>query len=366
MKKIGCVTFHAAHNYGSVLQAYALQEYIKQEFPDTIFEYINLRTEQQKSFYKYPFVKKSFKNILKEIFFGRKLKQKHDKFENFINNELSVTQEYAHENDIRQVYDIYLVGGDQVWNPRCKDFSWFYYFKGVENGIKVSYSPSMGANPILYESEEHKISDLIRSFDYIGVREEGTASVIEHLCTNKKVEILPDAALLLNKDSWLNLMNKYEKITIKEPYILFYDLKGVNSTYVYAKEIGKALHKKVIVTRPKKGWDIIGLYENHFETGPIDFLSLLNNADLIISTSFHGCVFSAIFHKPFIALDSIGDNRINAFLTEFCLFEHSIDSKTSTLEDVNSVSKKMDYSEFDKVLVQKKKIVYDFFSKILL
>ena len=99
MKKLGTITFHASYNYGSNLQAYALQEYIK-KITKNRYEYniINLRTIKQKETYKNMFKKKGVKNFIKKIFmFNKKneLEKKDELFEKFIKEYLNITKEYT-------------------------------------------------------------------------------------------------------------------------------------------------------------------------------------------------------------------------------------------------------------------------------
>ena len=168
MKKIGCVTFHASHNYGSVLQAYALQEYIKKNFKEVDFKIINLRLPAQREMYAFPKKKTSTKNRLFQFINYKALKSKYQKFELFINNVLNVTKEYTSEKDIDEAFDIYLSGGDQIWNPICKDFSWLYYLDNIKNGIKISYAPSMGPGPSFSAEQEMRIRTCLSEYVKIG------------------------------------------------------------------------------------------------------------------------------------------------------------------------------------------------------
>ena len=367
MKKIGCVTFHASHNYGSVLQAYALQEYVKKNFDYVEYKIINLRLPAQHAMYDFPKKKTSWKNKILQFLNYKALKTKYLKFEYFINNILNVTKEYSSEEDIDESFDIYLSGGDQIWNPICKDFSWLYYLDNINNGIKVSYAPSMGPRPVFSSEQEKHIQSCLSKYAKIGVREEGTKKEVERILGEKsrQIAVLPDPALLITKDDWEKVLARQKNIDMKKPFIFFYSLYCSDKTYKYPKTIEKLLNKKIIVTKYLKHCDYFHYYKNCFDTGPLDFLNYIKNADLIIATSFHACVFSAIFHKPFIALDVENDNRIQGFFEKYHLSGHNLNSKTATEADIIEKSKLMDFGFFDNEIIDTRKEAFKWFEEII-
>lgn len=143
MKKISTITFHASYNYGSCLQAYALQEYIKKiEKNKCEYKIINLRTKIQKEMYKNCFEKKDYKNNFKKIIFFREKKDiinKKNNFESFINEKLNLTKEYNSLDEIKKdnlISDYYIAGSDQLWNLQAKDFDWTNFLEFTENREK--------------------------------------------------------------------------------------------------------------------------------------------------------------------------------------------------------------------------------------
>ena len=133
--KIGILTFHAAHNYGSMLQAYALQRFLKDHGHEP--EFINFRSKVQKLMYAHPFdfrykymVKETVYNALHhpQTLWPRYMRwEKHEKF---IKQHLSLSQEYNTEEEIKQCadnYDLIIVGSDQIWNTNALDFSTVYF-----------------------------------------------------------------------------------------------------------------------------------------------------------------------------------------------------------------------------------------------
>lgn len=366
MKRIGAVTFHAAHNYGSVLQAYALQEYVKSNFTDVEYKIINLRLPAQHKMYDFPKKNTSVKNRVLQFLNYKALKSKYYKFEYFINNVLNVTKEYSIESDIKEEFDIYISAGDQIWNPRCKDFSWMFFFDGITNGVKASYAPSMGPKPIIKEDEIKKIGDCLKSYSKIGVREEGTKREVKNITNRKEIKVLPDPVLLLSKNQWLNLLHKENIQNKKKDFIFFYTLYCSDKTYKSVKKIGSILNKEVIVTKYLKHCDYLHYYKNCFDTGPLDFLFYIMESTFVVATSFHACVFCAMFHTPFVAIDVFGDNRIQGFLTRYKLLEHNLSSDNITNHEIKVKQQLQDFDYFDEEIKQDKQIAYDWLKEIIL
>ena len=143
MKKILTITFHASYNYGSCLQAYALQEYIRKIEKDKCeYKIINLRTKIQKEMYKNCFEKNDYKNNFKKMIFYREKEDiinKKNNFESFINEKLNLTKEYNSLDEIKKdnlTSDYYIAGSDQLWNLQAKDFDWSNFLEFTENRKK--------------------------------------------------------------------------------------------------------------------------------------------------------------------------------------------------------------------------------------
>lgn len=317
-KKTATITFHAAHNYGSNLQAYALQQtIIGLGYENDI---INLRTNRQKDLYavftKRKGLKYGFKN-LSHLLYYHSLKKSYDKFEQFINSKLIVTKEYASEVELRSAnlaYDIFIAGSDQIWNPVPADFDWSYYLTFVHEGRKISYAPSFGQ--LASKGDEvikHKIAAALSSFDAISVREKAAADNVEQL-TGKVPPIVLDPTLLLSKEQWLDLIKDENKL-VKGDYIFFYTLFADPQRMNIVKRISKVTGLPVVTSNFSNQYDVFNPFIKRYEAGPLDFLALIRDAKLVVVSSFHGTVFSIILNVPFFAIDGMSDARINTLLT---------------------------------------------------
>lgn len=344
MKKIGAITFHASYNFGSNLQAYALQEYVKKIGKNSVnYQIINLRTNKQKYMYNFKENTKGIKLLAKKILYGKKLNKREEKFEKFINTNLNLTKEY---NDVEMLknemfdYNYYISGSDQLWNLAAGDFEWTYYLDFVKEGKRISYAASAG--PILREKSKNdieKIKELVNKYDCISVREQGTYDLIKNI-TGRESKINVDPTLLLNKEEWNEIIPD-EKL-YKKPYILYYTLQPTKIRSKFIKKIGKVFNKKIVVANPSFKFDLLGGFVKKYESGPLEFLNLLKNADLVISSSFHGTVFSILFNKPFFALNGKNDFRISTLLKK-CNLEDRTISETDDLSKLNNKAYNIDF-----------------------
>lgn len=146
---VGILTFHRALNYGAVLQAYALKTAIETKGHKA--EIIDYRNSVIESLYKYPKLsdQKTIKDKIKYILCSRWEKSKRDKFELFRKTQLEIENAKAYTEgdiaDIKDLYDVFLVGSDQVWNPDAHNFDKNFYLDFVsQKHKKHSYAASFG------------------------------------------------------------------------------------------------------------------------------------------------------------------------------------------------------------------------------
>ena len=323
------ITYHASHNYGSMLQAYALQQtLLGLGYGNRI---INLRTARQKEMYsrpwdRFPCSLRDFLIEAKHLPFRNALQKKHDLFEEFIKNELQVTREYASAEELMETadeYDCFIAGGDQIWNTFPVDFDWSFYLPFTERK-KISYSASMGPAAEKEISEREKVGSLLKRFSSISVREEGTQRMVEKL-SGMNAEIHIDPTLLLGTEQWRKMAGK-ERL-IDGDYILVYSPLFKKDVYEIAMKLGKRFGMKVVTSNhviyhKPSVWGL----EYHLEAGPKEFLNMVDNARLVVCGSYHAILFSKIMETPFLAVNGDKDNRMSTFLKRAGLAGRSIDT----------------------------------------
>lgn len=356
MKNIGTITFHASYNFGSVLQAYALQEYVKKLDSNINYEIINLKTPTQKKIYKnffnqddLNFRKKIYKLLLRKYRDDYSLRE--NRYNNFINNNLNITKEFSSIDEIHKYakeYDYYIAGSDQIWNYNAltEDFDWSYLLSFTDSNNKISYSTSMG--PIKQNDNiklRNKFINELEKFKDISVRDEATKSYIEKF-TNIKPQIHIDPTMLLTKNEWKNISSPKERI-VQEKYILLYQFWNLESIQI-AKKISKLLHLQVVVPKLPLKQEWLNGFKCIFDVGPKEFINLVDNAEYIIGSSFHACVFSIIFEKEFFAVNTKNDYRIQTLLKMFDLQNCAIENK-----DINkqyNFNNKINYNKVSTLL----------------
>lgn len=347
MKKIGTITFHAAHNYGSNLQAYALQEYIKKiSGKEYEYEIINLRTDIQKQQYSINKDNKVLSKIVRKYIlkdFNKKNILKFERFEDFIKKYLKTTKEYNNIEELKKAnlkYDYYISGSDQLWNLRAKDFDWSNFLEFANNGKKFSYAASFGPKKIHWtEEEKSRVKKDLERYDYLSVREEESKKNINELLDGE-ISMHMDPTILLTKSEWEKLTPN-ERI-YKDKYILYYSLDQNNDYIKLVKKISKLLNLPVVTTRYAGRRELFRGFKQIYDVGPIEFLNLLKNAELVLSSSFHGTIFSIIFEVPFFAINGLNDCRISTLLKKIHLENRSI-----SLKEINQKCKEYKKINFE-------------------
>lgn len=319
--KVGIITYHASHNYGSMLQAYALQQTVISLGHDC--DIINFRTHKQRQGYLPFYCGRRLRGKIKALLYPRlawERRKKYRMFESFIrDNYILSASEYHTNADLCNAefdYDVYISGSDQIWNTSCFDFDWAYYLNFVKRGKKIAYAPSMGpkANLEIASSTFGKIRHYAESYHSISVREQGTAELFKEI-TGKEATIMLDPTLLLSFERWSGLAGVTP--LIKGDYVLLYTPWYDKGLYAKAEEIAVKFGVKVVCTLG----DYAQRYRNnsnfifHTAVGPIQFLNIAKYSQFIVCASFHAVVFSIIFRKPFYAYNGMEDNRIFQLLS---------------------------------------------------
>lgn len=322
MKKVGIITFHAAHNYGSMLQAYALQQVVLGMGCDC--EIINFRSIVQKEQYKPIFMVgtlygKCVRFIIQAAYALGILK-KHRLFERFLKEELILSKkEYTTLKDLESEnfnYDYYISGSDQIWNTYTIDFNYAYFLPFVKSGKRIAYAPSMGPHLGIDKfGNLDSISDLLKKYDALSVREIAGSKYIANLI-NKPVTTVLDPTLLLDSQRYNELI--CNKPLIKGEYIFIYSPNYNERVYEMAYKLGKKYNKKVVLSQGFRTKEEMLKWGRKLKiyaaVGPKEFLNLCKNASIICCDSFHAVVFSILFKKCFFVLDGMRDNRISNLL----------------------------------------------------
>lgn len=334
MKKTATITFHASHNYGSMLQAYALQQTLCGLGVDNSI--INLRTQIQKKCYPDPTditvqsLKFKIWTIVREILYPgatKNLSEKYSLFESFLTEKLRLTPEFDEitpEVASSFDFDYFITGSDQCWNTRCRDFNWAYYLNFTDSPNKISYASSIG--PISHSIDVDRVKTELSTFRAVSVREQGSANFIAQSGLTMP-QILPDPTLLRSKQQWIDLCGKTP--LIRHPYIFMYSPFENKDMNRIAIEVSKRSLMPVVVsnfTSAKTDFTMLRMKGAKFKlnVGPVEFVNLIANASTVISGSFHAVVFSIIMNVPFWAVNGDKDNRMKQMLEQYGFEDRAI------------------------------------------
>ena len=350
--KIGIITYHAAYNFGSVLQAYATQIMLEQMGYET--QIINYRPKSQKRFYGIVCTGNGYRRFMKSLIHLVHLKKRlirKDKYESFISRRMKTTEEFSNPLDAKEYsdrYNIYLSGSDQIWNKHSHELynmSWDYmdpYLLTFTDKPKISYASSINNTT---EEELINIIPKVRKFSSISCREEKTSQMLCRLL-NRDVATVLDPTMMINREKWLSLVPQ-DRI-INDEYILYYSLRGIDDI---KKDITK-LHRfniKIIIICPlspiSSSKDVI----NFVDAGPEDFLRLIRDAKCIFTASYHGLLFSVNFNKDFYAIKSKNPSqnlRAINILSKIHMEERLIDD----IESINIDNERLSFASANEAI----------------
>lgn len=355
---INILTFHTPINYGAILQAYALQKYLKDNFQDVVVSNVDFKTKVHVK--KYSVFVKFRRNVFLYVMHQfcvflryRQLIKRKNKFVCFLMKEFSLSRRYTTVDELLKSFPKathYIVGSDQVFHPNSL-YLRAYYLDFDKNGAKkIAYAPSFGVSNFTNEIET-KIRKYLKDFDSLSCRETDGAKFLSKI-VGQKVPMVADPIFLLTKTEW-------QKIAIEpkysQKYIFIYDLNGGNNLIKIAKEIKKHTGYSIIC-QTQKAHKFYNIDKQLYNLGPEEFIGHLINAEYIVTDSFHGTAFSVLFNKMqyiYIArpkassrIKSLmelikGENRIIDDVSNFQIYKEDIPFKY----DLDNVQKLINSSK---------------------
>lgn len=297
-KKIALLSVHADPNYGSQLQAFALQKSLSKLGVES--EYLQFTTLNGGYSIKWR-IRSLLKKILTKVgliklplheysYWESPEFAKQRKLFDLFHKNILVSDKIYHRGNVSKSNDEYLkfiVGSDQLWSPAVEPKRRYFYFLDFvcDNSKKNSYAPSIGTVNLSTDTKA-LLKEKLESFSNVSCRERANADTLSKLI-GRKVEYVLDPTLLLNNDEWMQLS---ESIKMPDDYILCYILGTKKCLSDYAQTLGRQNNIPVyyIVTRP----EYIN-YPNALRNVSVgQFLSLISKASCVITDSFHGTMFS--------------------------------------------------------------------------
>lgn len=351
--KVEIITRHAITNYGSLLQAYATQSVVEElgyecEIIDYVRDDESYRNHEKTLLKRKPSWNNNvFKRFLylalrqpESIISGRMFEKERAKY-------LNLSKKYHSEDELKKDVpraDVYMTGSDQVWGP-TEDGSYdaSYCLSFANDSKKIAYAASFGHTDMTDELKSYFIKHLA-SYSHIAVREDSAANIIQNFGFDVK-QVL-DPTLLYGSDFWGSKAEAPRNIN----YILIYQLHNNPKLNQYAERVAK-----------KKGLPLIRISASLHQitrAGKMiwnpniaQFLGYIQNANLLITDSFHGTAFAINFNTPFIEVlpnNNTGTRNVS-ILTLTGLSDRILVDEDSGLEDEN-----IDFTYANEVLAKKR------------
>ncbi len=309
--KIGILTYQRAENYGAMLQAFALKKYLENlgYIAEMIDYWPDYHANHFKIFSHYSFQQRSlvgkFYYFLLLVWSYKWMKKRQDIFRHFMQRFLGLKSkpEYTTRNTLRDEYDIVVYGSDQIW--RKQPFSEFQKFDELYFGTsqikasrKIAFAASMG--PVhIQKGDDFFFKEYLNNFNNISVRESELKIFLENI--GFTVTQVLDPVFLLTKYEWEKLVkNKAHKMK-GGGYILFYNLLNTKESRKLVYDISKKTGYKIKELCKIKNFKVTSPYYIK-SAGVEEFLSLIKEAEIVLSNSFHGIAMSLIFQKQFFAI----------------------------------------------------------------
>ncbi len=375
MKKIGIITYFYYYNYGTMLQGYALHRALD-KFGNGNFqaEIIDCRYGEKK-LSRWGLLKiritrlfvyfKEFNRVQKLTRYKQEMLLKRPAFDSFAKNECHLSKKtYPSTADLIQnppSYDIYFTGSDQTWSPKIGFRDSLFLTFAISSSIRAAYAPSIGVASFT-EAERSYIKERLQKYQFVSCRERYGTEILKKLSPVKVTTVI-DPTLLITADEWRKISIKPK---IKEKYILCYFIGDRPYYRAFANQLSRQLALPLVFI-PVSYVDFSHEESIQWTAGPKEFLGLIDNAEVVLTDSFHGSIFSINFHKTFysfvkhIGLKAMDNMRIVDILERMDLVERFQSEYNGGIIDYQPI----DYSHTNELLTAERKVSEEYLMTIL-
>ena len=328
MKRIATITYSWSQNWGAVLQAWALNEYLVEQGWDA--KIIDYRAFDERVLNTV----KSIPDGIADVLLWGQGKRRVERFRQFRKQYFRLTHKCLNAEELRTLnpdFDIFITGSDQVWNiGRGVNPNFYLHFADADKW-KMSYAGSFGVSSIPPEHEADTAAGL-RNLNRISVREKSGAALVKKYLGEEPPVVL-DPVFLLPEEKWASVAAAPQD---KRPYVFVYPTQVTPLLKQAVREISRKHHLRVI----SPFW--IGMGTVRKDIGPAEFVGLVQNASYVVASSFHALAFSLIFRKDFLIVPhSSTGSRVRDLLEQTGLADRIITSE----EALRGADRPVDYRE---------------------
>lgn len=331
VKKIGIMTWYSYENYGTALQAVALNHVIcNMGYKAVDLAYDPLLGRDTHEVAHWGFFRKCAAKVKHFAgYYPLATAEKSRLFNDFIRDNIELTdsiESKARLRDYSSCFDAYVCGSDQIWSPRFFDAA--YYLDFVEDSSRlVAYAPSFGCESITPYSAAGEIKKLLNRFSYIGVREASAIAIVE---SNRGIRppLVVDPTLLLDEREWQGFA---QPVAEHDSYCLIYFLGDSTENWKAARAIAKSRGLRIVAI-PVFERDRRRAEAPSYSIGPAEFLWLISHASCVCTDSFHGMVFSTIFKRDFVAFERFDPKSTDSQNTRVYSFLEMMGAKDALIK----------------------------------
>lgn len=348
---IGIITQPLAQNYGGILQNFALQKVLKSLGHNVytvnkrnIFLPYNYLSFKDKIIWR---IKQFIKKYIGREYYASlgEFQVINQHFTEFVQKNIITTERYASQEQLQKIvsnynFEAYVVGSDQVWRPIYTDniYNDFLGFCEKLSCVKrIAYAASFGVDSWEFSNEQtNECSRLARMFDAISVREDSGIALCKAYLGVEAIQVL-DPTMLLEKEEYIKLINTSPRENfVGDMFCYILDYSSEIETAI--KHIEDKCSLTSFQVKEKKHFSSIKIgddLKDYIIPSPAKWLQAFMDAKLIFTDSFHGCVFSIIFNKPFWVIGNKwrGNARFDSLLKTFNLENRRI--QLNEIENIN-------------------------------
>ena len=290
MTRIGMMTFLHNDNYGSILQAWALQQtLLDMGFDAAHIDYAPSRQEKIRNLLMSGNSPRLILEGMRKKSATGKMHGGFDAFRAANIRTTGVCRDHAALAKAAAEFDVLLCGSDQIWSPVWLNPA---YFLDFTDKPKVSYAPSLGVKALPGKAKQRKLARLMKGFSALSVREQEGAALIRQM-TGMEAAVMPDPVMLVPKEKWRSVMA--DSIP-REKYVLCYFIGDNPAYWETVAAVAKREQCGVRVIPRTEGARNAG-YPLEGDVPPQRWLGLIGGAAHVVTDSFHGATFSAILNK---------------------------------------------------------------------
>ena len=370
--KIGIATPFNVMNYGTKLQAYAIQTVIQRIAGEENVEIINYHHSSDKRFFV--ILKKIFslKLIKARIAYKKKklelvsnvgkysvdCRKKAIESIDILYNMSPKVEGYRSLCKMSEKYDAVVCGSDQIWIPQNLK-THYYTLEFFSGEHKIAYAASFGVDKIMRkDSWEYK--RFLEKLIFIGVRENSGKRIVDSIMHKDIAKVVCDPTFLLSKEDWSTFVeNRANAKICVEKYILCYFL-GENSEHrKYVKRIAETTGYRIKAFVHFKGWveaDKDFADDELYSVTPEDFISLVAKAEIVCTDSMHATIFSLIFHTNFFTFQRFSNSDIDSRNTRIESLLSLTGHEDRLVSELRSIPEKIAIDNWDKTDLEIKKL----------